>query len=193
MNQTIGEKLSTLRHSKQLTQDAVAEYLGVSPQAVSKWENDISCPDIMLLPQIAQLYGITIDDLFANQDDNTVEENVESYDENEYVKEDIKKDSKFSFFKRNKDKTPNINNGDNVQLCVYVNTVTGDDIKVKLPFKLIKAFLSSGVKMSKLVPGTDLSNIDFEQIVLLVESGEVGEILSVKTSNGDDVRIVIEK
>ena len=53
MEMSLGKKLAALRHEHGFTQDTVAERLGVSPQAVSKWENDSSCPDVMLLPQIA--------------------------------------------------------------------------------------------------------------------------------------------
>lgn len=64
---TLGEKLTQYRKKNNLTQDAVAELLGVTPQAVSKWENDASCPDIMLLPQIATLYETTADELLSRE------------------------------------------------------------------------------------------------------------------------------
>ena len=67
METTLGKKFAELRKLNGFTQDEVAEKLGVSPQAVSKWENDVSCPDIMLLPDIAQLFDITIDELFSDQ------------------------------------------------------------------------------------------------------------------------------
>ena len=47
---TFGEKLNSMRKNSGFTQEEVAVRLGISPQAVSKWENDLSCPDIMLLP-----------------------------------------------------------------------------------------------------------------------------------------------
>lgn len=62
---TLGEKLSEKRRERGLTQESVAEALGVTPQAVSKWENDASCPDIMLLPAIARLYETTTDELLS--------------------------------------------------------------------------------------------------------------------------------
>ena len=62
---TLGEKLSEKRRSKNMTQDDVAEKLGVTPQAVSKWENDASCPDISLLPTLASLYETTNDELLS--------------------------------------------------------------------------------------------------------------------------------
>ena len=48
---TIGEKFAEKRKARGFTQDEVAEKLGVTPQAVSKWENNVSCPDITRLPQ----------------------------------------------------------------------------------------------------------------------------------------------
>jgi len=50
-----------------LTQDALAEQLGVTAQAVSKWENDQSCPDIATLPKLADLFGVSVDTLLGRQ------------------------------------------------------------------------------------------------------------------------------
>lgn len=60
----IGKQIKTLRLAKGVTQEELAEYLGVSFQAVSKWETETSTPDIALLPNIAVFFGITIDELF---------------------------------------------------------------------------------------------------------------------------------
>ena len=60
----IGENIRALRLQKGLTQEQVAQQLGVTYQAVSKWENDTNTPDIGLLPEIAALFGVTIDALF---------------------------------------------------------------------------------------------------------------------------------
>ena len=51
MNQTLGSRIAELRRKKNMTQEELAAELGVTPQAVSKWENDLSCPDITLLPK----------------------------------------------------------------------------------------------------------------------------------------------
>ncbi len=61
---TIGSKIAQYRKKKGMTQDALAQLLGVTNQAVSKWESDQSCPDVMLLPQIADVFEIAIDELF---------------------------------------------------------------------------------------------------------------------------------
>ena len=61
----IGENIRALRLQKGLTQEQVAARLGVTYQAVSKWENETNTPDIALLPEIAALFGVTIDALFS--------------------------------------------------------------------------------------------------------------------------------
>ena len=63
MNVSLADKLKELRKAKRISQEKLAEYLGVSYQAVSKWENGVTCPDVMLLPDIARYYGITVDEL----------------------------------------------------------------------------------------------------------------------------------
>lgn len=170
MEKTIGKKLYELRKQSGFTQDYVAEKLGVSAQAVSKWENDIACPDIMTLPSIAQLYGITIDELFNNDD---IQSNVK-YEKPEQINEE------------------------DLVLRVYVDTVHGDKIKVTLPYLVVKEFVKAGKNISAVVGGTvvsgvDLSVIDFDLIFGMVANGVLGEIVNVQTQNNDIVRVVVEK
>ncbi len=61
---TIGSKIAFYRKKLGITQDALAQKIGVSNQAVSKWESDQCCPDISLLPLLADTFGTTIDELF---------------------------------------------------------------------------------------------------------------------------------
>ena len=63
-NINLGTKIRELRKKKGITQDALANALSVSPQAVSKWENGIALPDIALTPSIASYFGVTMDELF---------------------------------------------------------------------------------------------------------------------------------
>ena len=65
MEQTLGKRIAINRKKLNLTQDQLAEKLGVTAQAVSKWENDQSCPDISMLPRLAELFGISIDALMG--------------------------------------------------------------------------------------------------------------------------------
>lgn len=64
MNLKLGNKIKQLRLQKGVTQESLAKTLHVSCQTVSKWENEISMPDIQLLPEIAVYFGCSIDDLF---------------------------------------------------------------------------------------------------------------------------------
>lgn len=65
MEETLGKRIVLNRKRLGLTQDALAEQLGVTAQAVSKWENDQSCPDITMVPKLAQVFGITTDELLG--------------------------------------------------------------------------------------------------------------------------------
>ncbi len=64
----IGKNILTLRKKNKVTQEELAKALNVSPQAVSKWENDISQPDIIMLPVIAEYFKVSIDWLFYGED-----------------------------------------------------------------------------------------------------------------------------
>lgn len=79
----IGNKVRELRKKRGLTQEQLAENIGVSFQAVSKWENDIALPDITLVPVIAQYFGVSTDEILcydSTEKDNEIERLVnESY------------------------------------------------------------------------------------------------------------------
>ena len=67
MNNAFANNLRRLRQAKNLTQEQAAESLGVSAQSVSRWECGNTYPDVMLLPEIARLYGVTVDDLYREK------------------------------------------------------------------------------------------------------------------------------
>lgn len=60
----IGKKIKLLRHKYSMTQEQLANRLGISAQSISKWEKGTTMPDITLLPLLAEIFGITIDDIF---------------------------------------------------------------------------------------------------------------------------------
>lgn len=74
---SIGENIAKYRKAKGLTQEQLGELLGVTNQAVSKWESGISMPDVMMLPKISNALGITLDALYGIK---TTDERVKADD-----------------------------------------------------------------------------------------------------------------
>lgn len=164
MTNSIGNRISQFRKEKGYTQEEMAEKLGVTPQAVSKWENDISYPDILLLPKIAEMLGITVDELLSGE---------------------RKKDTNFLLEGQRK-------NIDDMMFRIYVNSADGDKVKVNLPMALVKMGLEMGMKMPQVSGNNSLKDIDFEQLIFMVESGLIGKLVEVESADGDTVEIVVE-
>ncbi len=61
--QTLGMMIASLRKEKEMTQLELAEKMGVTDKAVSKWERDLSCPDINSIPQLSAILGVSVDEL----------------------------------------------------------------------------------------------------------------------------------
>ena len=64
----IAQNIARLRKERGMTQEALAEVIGVSAQTISKWENSATWPDVALLPVIADVFGVTIDALYGRED-----------------------------------------------------------------------------------------------------------------------------
>lgn len=73
MNFDFGNRIKSLRLSRSMTQEQLAQKLGVSAQAVSKWESGTNMPDILMLPDLSVIFGVTIDELFAMTDEHRME------------------------------------------------------------------------------------------------------------------------
>jgi len=164
MANSIGTRIAEARKKKGLTQDQLAEAMGVSPQAVSKWENDISCPDITLLPQLADYFGISVDDLLRGA----------GAPEAQMVPEEDRKE--FS----------------KMMLRINVLSTKGDKVKVNLPMPLLKTGLQIGMNMETMGNYDALKGIDFESILKMVENGAIGKLVEVESVDGDIVEIVVE-
>ena len=67
---TFGKRLKSLRLEKNMSQQDLAEKLNVTPQAVSKWENDISEPEFQIIKEITQIYKVSFDRLFQDDDES---------------------------------------------------------------------------------------------------------------------------
>ncbi len=164
MTITLGKKINQLRKDKGLTQDYISERLGVSPQAVSKWENDISYPDITLLPELAKILEVTVDELLSHKPKNEIR----------LVPESQRK------------------NFDDMILRVLVNSADGDKVRINLPMPLIKVAIEMGMSLPEINGNDALKNIDFSKIIDLVEKGVIGKLVEVESADGDIVEIVVE-
>lgn len=92
MELQIGEKIKYLRKKTSLTQEDLANALGITCQAVSRWELNAAYPDMELIPAIANYFGITIDELFGYE-----------YDRKKKIDEIIEKIDKFNIKSRSDD------------------------------------------------------------------------------------------
>lgn len=165
MKTSFGKKFSEQRKLKGYTQEQISEKLNVSPQAVSKWENDISFPDITLLKDISEILGISIDELLGS----------EKKPETEVVITETRDTSKMI-------------------LKIVVLSSDGDKVKVNLPIALIKMGMEMGIKTPQITgnKGFDFSNIDFEQLLEMVDQGVIGKLVEVESADGDIVEIFVE-
>lgn len=163
MNQ-MGTKIAFYRKAKSMTQEEVAGKLGVSPQAVSKWENDLACPDIQLIAPLAELFEITTDELLSA---NTIK-SVKLLPKEQRV--ECKE----------------------LTLKVIVDSKEGDKVRINLPMELIKVAMEIGMKIPQVSNHEQLKNIDFEQIIAMVENGVIGNLVEVESADGDQVRVVVE-
>ena len=78
--QTLGQKIAELRKAKNLTQLELATQLNITDKAVSKWERDISCPDINTFPKLAEILGVSVDELLQANVAGKEENNKNKFD-----------------------------------------------------------------------------------------------------------------
>ena len=74
---SFGSIISSLRREKGLTQSELAEKMGVTDKAVSKWERDLSCPDVSSLPRLAEILEVSIDELMQTKPKNSSDDKKE--------------------------------------------------------------------------------------------------------------------
>ena len=162
--ETFGQRFQRLRKEKNLTQEDIASKINITPQSISKWENDLSAPDIFsTLPELAKILEVSLDELLTGKKTDT--KVLEDYDYNKAL------------------------------LKILVNSAEGDEVTVNFPVAL-------GVSLAKALTATNingdndakdlLKTIDFDQVFELVKKGIIGEIVNVKSAEGDTVIIRVE-
>ena len=162
--ETLGKRIANLRKEKNMKQDDLAQKLNVSPQAVSKWENDQTCPDISLLPELAKTLDVSVDTLLSGQ----------KAPETKLVPEEKRKDIK------------------DMMLRIVVDSHDGDKVRVNIPVALAQVALDLGMEMPQVSGNNAVKNIDLAQIMELVKQGVVGDLIEIESSDGDTVHIFVE-
>ena len=160
--ESFGTRLANIRKEHNLTQNDIAERLNVSPQAVSKWENDLTSPDIQTLLDLSDIYNISVDELLGKKSNQTL-----------YLQPQQRKD---------------INE---MMLRIVVNTSDGDKVKVNLPMGIVKVIVEGSGEFT-VNGNKALENIDFNQIWQMVQNGMIGELVLIESSDGDFVTIFVE-
>ena len=163
---TIGKRIAALRREKNLKQDDLAQMLEVSPQAVSKWENDQTCPDISLLPKLAKILGVSVDELLSGKQELQPVVTL--------VPEDQRKDIK------------------DMMLRIVVDSADGHKVRVNLPMALVQLAMEMGMEMPQVSGNDALKDIDWAQVMELVRHGAMGNLIEVESADGDIVRIFVE-
>ena len=166
--ETLGKRISENRKAKNIKQEELAEMLLVSPQAVSKWENNISCPDISLLPKLSEILGISVDELLSGKKKKNVV----------YVPEEKRRDINEMMFR------------------IVVDSADGDKVRVNIPCALLKVAIDYGMEMP-VVSGNEtvssaFKNIDLAKIFEMAEKGAIGNLVEVESADGDVISIFVE-
>ncbi len=161
-NETFGQRLQRIRKNANLTQEDVATKLNITAQAVSKWENDVSAPDISVLVELSNILNVTLNELLGKQAETS------------FVPAPQRKNINDMFFR------------------VKVLSKDGDKVNVNIPLALAKVFMESGADLPQIQGKDILSNIDFKQLFDLVERGVIGKIVEVESKDGDFVEVWVE-
>ena len=165
MDMTIGKRIALLRKEKGMTQEDLANAMGVSPQAVSKWENDQTCPDISALPKLSKLLGVTADELLEGKQELPAVRVLPPAE---------RKDMK------------------DMLLRITVDSADGDKVRVNLPMALGEVAMEIGMEMPQINGNEALKGVDLKKVLEMVRLGCVGNLVEVDSADGDKVRIFVE-
>ena len=167
--ETLGKRIARLRRERELKQDELAAKLEVSPQAVSKWENDQTCPDITALPKLSEILGVTVDELLTGKKEETLPA-VQMLPPNQ--RKDI----------------------NDMILRIVAEDGTGNKARINLPLALVSVALEAGFELPNMegCPTIDLKSIDFNRVMTLAHQGFVGNLVEAESADGGIIRVFVE-
>ncbi|HIY51670.1 MAG TPA: helix-turn-helix domain-containing protein [Candidatus Olsenella avicola] len=172
-NETLGRRIARLRLEYGMTQERLAMKMGVTAQAVSKWENDLSAPDIMLLPELARTLGVTVDELLEGRKSQEIALA-------EPAPEPAPEPSRTDGSKPKK-------------LHIQVDSSDGDVVNINVPLGMASAVLGASSKLPGVVNlNLNDADVDMTLVAEAIKHGEKGTLIEVDGGDGDHVVISLE-
>lgn len=146
-----------------MTQEEIANKLNVSSQAVSKWENDLSIPDLPVLINLADMFNMTLDELIRDKIEEV------KFIEKPELRKPIEK----------------------MMLKIIVQD-EGDKVRINIPLMIVKACLDAGKQLPQINGKNVLNDINIDEIMNMINEGVVGSLVDIESSDGSTVKIVVE-
>lgn len=176
-NETLGRRIARLRLEYGMTQERLAMKMGVTAQAVSKWENDLSAPDIMLLPELARTLGVTVDELLEGRKSQEI---ALAEPAPEPAPEPEPEPSRTDGSKPKK-------------LHIQVDSNDGDVVNINVPLGMASAVLGASSKLPGVVNlNLNDADVDMTLVAEAIKHGEKGTLIEVDGGDGDHVVISLE-
>ncbi|WP_273446791.1 helix-turn-helix domain-containing protein [Thermophilibacter provencensis] len=184
-NEALGRRIARLRLEHGMTQERLASELGVTAQAVSKWENDLSAPDISLLPALAKTFGVSVDQLLGVVPIVRAVVPVQAAAPAEPG----------AAFEPEPEAAPRPDRGGRPH-TLHIQLHDGDDgndVNINVPLGLADMVLGA----SRKAPGAINLNlndagVDLDLVSEAIKRGEKGTLLDIDDGDGDHVTITLE-
>lgn len=194
MQESIGRRIAQRRLAKGMTQERLAREMGVSAQAVSKWENDLNYPDVTLLAPLARLLETTVDELLTGAAasagapaEGAADAPAESETHSAAASEPAAATPTTAADPTSRPSTASKNAWVHIQVT---GGREGDNVDVSIPLSIVKFAANVALAQPAIANNTALEGFDLEAILRAIEEGELGTIVDVTDHDeGERVRI----
>ena len=194
-NETLGRRIARLRLERDMTQERLARELGVTAQAVSKWENDLSAPDIMSLPTLARTLGVTVDELLGAAEQTAVvsvpEEGTGAEPGGTGAEPGGTEAAEGPVVEEPASQVGPTSEEPTAKACrlhIQIHDAEdGDDVNINVPLGLAGIVLRTGVGVSVFD-----NDVDTKLLADAIKNGEPGTLVEVAGPDGDNVTISLE-
>lgn len=183
-NETLGRRIARLRLEHGMTQERLARELGVTAQAVSKWENDLSAPDIMSLPTLAHTLGVTVDELLGAAGETAATPASEPTGEGHEPEGSATMGEPVAQAGPTTEEPPAKAHRLHIQIH---DAEDGDDVNINVPLGLAGIVLRTGVGVNVFD-----NDVDTKLLADAIKNGEPGTLVEVASPDGDNVTISLE-